>query len=118
MPAESALRSADVSALVAVNAFQGVMIGISAVFLAMVVALGAWSTRTAADYLDWKPARPAGPGAHEDDEAEQLLAAQNAVRRRRGLPERTRDDAEADLRRAREELDGARAAPGEAWRAP
>ncbi len=80
------------------------MIAIFAGFLAMILALGKWSTRSAAEYLDWKPTRSPGVDAsNEVDDIEQMLAAQNRLRRRRGAPERTRADVDADLRRAQAE---------------
>ncbi len=96
--------------VLAVNAFQGVMIALFAGFLAMILALGKWSTRSVADYLDWKPTRSADVDvANDADDIEQMLAAQNALRRRRGLPDRTAEQVAGDVRRAQAELD-ARAA--------
>ncbi len=102
MPSGATL--ARVAVPLAVNAFQGVMIAIFAGFLAMILALGKWSTRSAAEYLDWKPTRSPGVDArNEVDDIEQMLAAQNRLRRRRGAPERSRADVDADVRRAQAE---------------
>ncbi len=82
------------------------MIALFAGFLAMILALGKWSTRSAADYLDWKPTRSPGVDArNEADDIEQMLAAQNRLRRRRGAPERSRADVDADVRREQAERD-------------
>jgi hypothetical protein len=54
-----------------------------------------------ADLVDWKPTRSHELEAQlEIDDVEQMLAAQNEYRRRRGAPDLTADDAE---RMARED---------------
>ena len=80
--------------VMALALFSWLMIGLFAVLLAGIVALGLFSPRSGADVLDWRPTR--SPDARAEDEADdiaQMLAAANALRRRRGVPERT----EADL---------------------
>lgn len=59
-------------------------------FVVMVLLLGLFSNRSARDYLDWKPTRsPEVEAQNEIDDIEQMIAAQNELRRRRGAPEMT-----------------------------
>jgi hypothetical protein len=77
----------------AVALFSLVMAGFFAVFLGAIVALGVLSPRSGAEVLGWRPARgPELDAANEEDDAAQMLAAANALRRRRGAPERSLDD--------------------------
>ena len=69
--------------------FTWVMIGLFVAFVLGIIALGVYSPRSGADVLDWRSSRPADD---PDEEAAEMLAAVNAMRRRRGLPERTEDD--------------------------
>jgi hypothetical protein len=56
----------------------------------MVLLLGLFSQRSARDYLDWKPTRSPEVEAQNDvDDIEQMIEAQNEMRRRRGAPETT-----------------------------
>jgi hypothetical protein len=93
-----------------VDAFTVVTGGLLAFFVVAVLLLGAFSQRSPRDFLDWKPARsPEAEAENDIDDVEQMIQAQNAMRRRRGAPEisveeidhRTRADAE-ELRRWRE----------------
>ena len=62
-----------------------------------VVLLGIFSKRSALEILDWKPTRsPQAEAENEVDDIEQMVAAQNALRRRRGKPERTLEDIESE----------------------
>ena len=64
-----------------------------------VVLLGIFSKRSALEILDWKPTRsPQAEAENEVDDIEQMIAAQNELRRRRGKPERTLEDVEAEWR--------------------
>ena len=57
-------------------------------FVVMVLLLGIFSKRSARDYLDWKPTRSPEVEAQNDvDDIEQMIEAQNEMRRRRGAPE-------------------------------
>lgn len=59
-------------------------------FVVMVLLLGLFSQRSARDYLDWKPTRSPEVEAQNDvDDIEQMIEAQNEMRRRRGAPETT-----------------------------
>ena len=63
------------------------------------VLLGLFSRRSALDILDWKPTRsPQVEAENEIDDVEQMLAAQNELRRRLGKPERTLDEIQAEWR--------------------
>ena len=62
-----------------------------------VVLLGVFSKRSALDILDWKPTRsPQLEAENEVDDIEQMVAAQNELRRRRGKPERTLEEIEEE----------------------
>ena len=64
-------------------------------FVVFVLLLGVFSKRSARDYLDWKPTRsPEVEAQNEIDDVEQMIAAQNEMRRRRGAPEITREEIE------------------------
>ena len=64
-----------------------------------VVLLGVFSKRSALDILDWKPTRsPEAEAEDEVDDIEQMIAAQNELRRRRGKPERSLEDIESEWR--------------------
>jgi hypothetical protein len=83
--------------------------GLLAFFLITVVLLGLFSRRSPRDYLDWKPARsPEVEAENELDDVEQMLAAQNALRRRRGLPEVTEEEIEERVRADQEAAAGRR----------
>ena len=52
-----------------------------------------------ADLVDWKPTRsPEVEAANEIDDVEQMIAAQNDIRRRLGKPERTLDEIQSEWR--------------------
>ena len=66
-------------------------------FLATTILLGLFSKRSALDILDWKPTRsPEAEAENEIDDLEQMIEAQNEIRRRRGKPERTLEDVESE----------------------
>ena len=82
------------------------MIGIFVAFFGGILLLGLYSPRSGADVLDWRPARSADAAAQDEhDDVDQMLDASNALRRRRGAPERTHDDVAQALRADRRELD-------------
>ena len=88
------------------DAFTVVFGGLLAFFIVTVLLLGAFSKRSARDYLDWKPTRsPEVETQNDIDDVAQMIEAQNEIRRRRGLPDRTEDDVTADTERHRRELD-------------
>lgn len=64
-----------------------------------VILLGVFSKRSALEILDWKPTRSAEVEAeNEVDDIEQMIEAQNELRRRRGKPERSLEDVESEWR--------------------
>ena len=73
--------------------------GIVAFFVVGTILLGVFSKRSALDILDWKPTRsPQVEAENEIDDLEQMMEAQNELRRRRGKPERTLEDVESEWR--------------------
>jgi hypothetical protein len=86
--------------------FSWVMIAIFVGFLGGILALGLYSPRSGADVLDWRPTRSAElESQNEVDDIEQMLAASNALRRRRGAAERTEDQIADGLLADQRELD-------------
>lgn len=70
-----------------------------AALILTVVLLGIFSKRSALEILDWKPTRsPQAEAENEVDDIEQMVAAQNELRRRRGKPERSLEDIETEWR--------------------
>jgi hypothetical protein len=66
---------------------------VTVAFLLGALVLGLLSKRSALEILDWKPTRsPEVDAVNEVDDLEQMLAAQNELRRRHGKPERTLED--------------------------
>jgi hypothetical protein len=79
--------------------------GLMAFFVVTVILLGLFSQRSPREYLDWRPTRPPEVEAENElDDVAQMLEAQNAMKRRRGVPELTEDDMEARTRADAEEL--------------
>jgi hypothetical protein len=71
-----------------VDVFTVVFGGLLLFFVVTVLLLGLFSKRSARDYLDWKPTRSPEVEAQNDvDDLEQMIEAQNEMRRRRGAPE-------------------------------
>jgi hypothetical protein len=74
--------------------FMLITMGVLAVIVLLLVLLARSYPGSGADLLDWKPTR-----SHELEaqlelvDVQQMLAAQNEYRRRRGAPELTEDDA-------------------------
>jgi arsenate reductase-like glutaredoxin family protein len=70
-----------------------------------ILALGFWHPKTGAQILDWKPTRSAEVEAQNDiDDVEQMIAAQNRMRERRGAALRTQDEIEARVKADQREL--------------
>ena len=77
------------------DVFTVVFGGTLAFFVILVLLLGLFSNRSARDYLDWKPTRsPEVEAQNEIDDVDQMIAAQNELRRKRGAPEITREEIE------------------------
>ena len=87
------------------DAFTVVFGGTLAFFIVFVLLLGVFSNRSARDYLDWKPTRsPEAEAQNEIDDVEQMIEAQNELKRRRGAPEITEDEISRRVREDRDEL--------------
>ena len=85
--------------------FSWVMIGLFVAFLGGILLLGLYSPRSGSDVLGWRPTRSAETESQNElDDVEQMLAASNALRRRRGAAERTEDDVAGDVRAEQREL--------------
>ena len=86
--------------------FTAIITGGLAVFIVALLLIGRYYPGSGAEVLDWKPTRsPEAELQNELDDVAQMLEAQNAMRRRRGLPDRTEEDVAADSERHRRELD-------------
>ena len=82
--------------------FALIMIGVVLALLVWVLILGRWHPRSGADVLDWRPTRSAEVEAqNEIDDVEQMLAATNERRRRRGDPELTEEEMQERVREDR-----------------
>ncbi len=73
--------------------------------LLAIIALGLFHPRSGADVLDWKPTRSPELEAQNDiDDVEQMIAAQNRMRERRGKVARTQHDVEMQVADQQREL--------------
>jgi hypothetical protein len=79
--------------------FALIMVGILLALVVWVLILGRWHPRSGADVLDWRPTRsPEMEAQNEVDDLDQMLAATNERRRRRGEAELTEENVEARVR--------------------
>ena len=93
------------SSIPRVDVFTVVFGGLLLFFVVTVLLLGLFSKRSARDYLDWKPTRsPEVEAQNEIDDVEQMIAAQNELKRRRGAPEISEEEIERRVREDRDEL--------------
>ena len=82
--------------------FVWIMVGIFGLLFVMVILLGIFYPGSGAEQLDWKPTRsPEVEAQNEIDDIEQMLAATNAKRQRRGKDALTEEGMNA---RVHEEL--------------
>ena len=82
-----------------------VMVGMVGIIVAILL-LGLYHPRTGAEILDWKPTRsPEMEFQNEIDDFDQMIAAQNELRRKHGKAERTQDEVEEEVRRHKAEMD-------------
>ena len=87
------------------DAFTVVFGGLMVFFVVAVILLGLFSQRSPRDYLDWQPTRsPEVEMENEIDDVAQMIEAQNAMKRRRGVPEISEEEMEARTRADAEEL--------------
>jgi len=110
-----------------IDPFTWIIVGGFVAGLIAVLALGRFYPGSGAEVLDWKPTRsPEVEAQNELDDIEQMIAAQNELRRKRGLPDREEEEFTEEVRRQERELaERARAfraehepPPDEPWRAP
>jgi arsenate reductase (glutaredoxin) len=81
-----------------------VTVGMVLGFLA-ILGLGMWHPKSGAEILDWRPTRSPEVEAQNDiDDVEQMIAAQNRMRERRGQSARTQEDVEDQVRTQQREL--------------
>jgi hypothetical protein len=75
-----------------------------AVMIGVLLLVGHFYPGTNADLIDWKPTRsPDVEARNEIDDVQQMLAAQNEMRRRRGVEERNERELRDEV--AAEELE-------------
>jgi hypothetical protein len=68
-------------------------------FVGVIVLVGHFYPGSGADLLDWKPTRSYETEVElERDDIQQMIDAQNALRRKRGAPEITEEDVERQAR--------------------
>lgn len=89
-PARSNLRFLDTFTLI-------VTVGMVVGFLA-ILGLGMFHPKSGAEVLQWRPTRSPELEAQNDiDDVEQMIAAQNRLREKRGASARTQEDVEAKV---------------------
>jgi hypothetical protein len=88
-----------------VDPFTIVFGGLMVFFVVAVLLLGLFSQRSPRDYLDWQPTRsPEAEMENEIDDVAQMIEAQNAMKRRRGVPEISEAEMEARTRADADEM--------------
>ena len=93
------------------NDFGYLVAGSLALFVVALLLLGRYFPGSGADVLDWKPTRSLETEVElELDDVDQMLAAQNERRRRRGVNERSLEEVELGLARDLREQHERRAA--------
>lgn len=79
-------------------------LAIVALMIGVLVVVGHFYPGTNADLIDWKPTRsPEVEAQNEIDDVQQMLEAQNEMRRRRGVRERSEQELRDEV--AAEELE-------------
>jgi hypothetical protein len=79
-------------------------IGMIALIVGVLVLIGHYYPGSSADLVDWKPTRsPELEAQNEIDDVQQMLEAQNEMRRRRGVEERSEQELREEV--AAEELE-------------
>jgi hypothetical protein len=82
-----------------------------ALILGILLVIGHYYPGTSAELVDWKPTRsPEVEAQNEIDDVQQMLEAQNEMRRRRGVAERSEQELRDEV--AAEELERLRARRG------
>jgi hypothetical protein len=73
-------------------------LGVLAFMIGVLLLVGHFYPGSSADLVDWKPTRsPAVEAQNEIDDIRQMMEAQNEMRRRRGAPEMTEADLQAQV---------------------
>ncbi|HEX3735151.1 MAG TPA: hypothetical protein VHU86_08345 [Solirubrobacterales bacterium] len=73
-------------------------LGVLAFMIGVLLLVGHFYPGSSADLVDWKPTRsPAVEAQNEIDDIRQMMEAQNEMRRRRGVPEMTEADLQAQV---------------------
>ena len=68
--------------------FVFLTVGMLALIIGVLLVIGHFYQGSSADLVDWKPTRsPDVEAQNEIDDVQQMLEAQNEMRRRRGAPE-------------------------------
>jgi hypothetical protein len=79
-------------------------LGMLALIVGVLVLIGHFYPGSSADLVDWKPTRsPELEAQNEIDDVQQMLEAQNEMRRRRGVEERSEQELREEV--AAEELE-------------
>lgn len=74
--------------MLAVMGFVFLTLGMLALIIGTLLVIGHFYQGSSADLVDWKPTRsPEVEAQNEIDDVQQMLEAQNEMRRRRGAPE-------------------------------
>jgi hypothetical protein len=90
--------------------FLLVTLGIVAFVIGVLVVVGHYFPASSADLVDWKPTRsPQVEAENEIADVQQMLDAQNEMRRRRGAPERSEQELRDEV--AAEEMERLRNDP-------
>lgn len=86
-------------------------LGMLAFLVGVLVLVGHWFPVSSAELVDWKPTRsPQVEAENEIADIQQMLEAQNEMRRRRGVPERSEEELREEV--AAEELERLRQREG------
>ena len=85
--------------------FTFIVAGGLGALIVVLVLIGLYYPGSGADVLDWKPTRsPEVDAQNEIDDVQQMIDAQNAMRRRRGAPERNEEQIELEVMRHQQEM--------------
>jgi hypothetical protein len=88
-----------------VDPFAVIMLGMVGGLLVALILIGLYHPRSGAQAIDWRPTRsPEVEIQNEIDDLDEMLAAANERRRRRGLPELTEASLRDDVGRERAAL--------------
>ena len=87
-----------------------ITLGMLALLIGVLLVVGHYYPASSADLVDWKPTRsPQVEAENEIADIQQMLDAQNEMRRRRGMPERSEQELRDEV--AEEELERLRNDP-------